>query len=204
MRAGADILAHTVADPIDDEYVQLALSGDVIHTSSIGVAEGYARLADGFALSKTERRCVDPEVIEAWEHWNALLDANRPNVRSSNWRAERSTMLENIRRLHEVGVRFAVGSDGGNVGSMHGTSFQNELLLLGEAGLQPLEVIEAATRNGAEALGLSDQLGTIEPGKFADLVLLSADPALDLANLLEVAAVVVRGRVLGRSAWGDA
>jgi imidazolonepropionase-like amidohydrolase len=63
---------------------------------------------------------------------------------------------------------------------------QRELDLLAEAGLPPADVLVAATRNGARALGILDQTGTIEPGKRADLLLLRANPAEDIAGLRKV------------------
>jgi len=68
--------------------------------------------------------------------------------------------------------------------------------LLVEAGLTPLEALQAATRNPAQAVGLGDELGTIEVGKLADLVLLDADPLAAITNTTRIAAVVANGRLL--------
>ena len=63
------------------------------------------------------------------------------------------------------------------------SAFEREMELLVEAGLTPADVLVAATRNGAAALDELDEAGTIEPGKRADLLLLSANPAEDIRNL---------------------
>lgn len=203
IRAGADVLAHTVAGTLDEEYLELATSGGVIHTSSIGVGEGHARLTEGFVLSEEEVRCADPEVIAAWERWEALAPERRPTLRQGDWRPARERRLRNLGQLHSAGIRIAVGSDGGNVGSMHGASFQRELVLLAEAGLSPRDILVAATRHGAEAIGRADDLGTIEAGKLADLVFLAADPTVSVHNLLQVTRVMVDGRIIEPSGWGD-
>ncbi|MHC5040626.1 MAG: metal-dependent hydrolase family protein [Planctomycetota bacterium] len=87
--------------------------------------------------------------------------------------------LASVRRAVKAGVRIALGSNGGR--RPHGEALQ-ELALLAEAGLSPADVIVAATRNGAELLGLQEDVGVIEAGKQADLVLLRKNPLDDLAS----------------------
>jgi imidazolonepropionase-like amidohydrolase len=194
------VLAHTVSDfDVDEEFVRAAQAAGVVNTSSAGVFTGHARLLqEGLELSAAEARCGDPEVVEAWQQWVAMPMGDRPFT--PDWLTEakqlEQQMVENIRVLHAAGVRVAVGSDGGNIGSMHGASFHKELRLLSEAGLTPAEVIVAATRNGAQALGRDRDLGTLEVGKFGDLAVLDANPLADVANLARVIGVVVKGTYL--------
>lgn len=68
-----------------------------------------------------------------------------------------------------------------------------------ESGLTPLEAIVAATRFGAEVIGIADQVGTIEKGKWADLLILSKDPLEDIRNIRSIEQVVLNGRVYDRS-----
>jgi imidazolonepropionase-like amidohydrolase len=82
-------------------------------------------------------------------------------------------------------------------------SLHDELGLLVAAGLTPLEALQAATRNPARSVGFGDDLGTVEVGKRADLVLLDADPLADIANATRIAAVVANGRLLERPALDD-
>ena len=77
-----------------------------------------------------------------------------------------------------------------------GVSLHRELELLVQAGIDEADVIVMATRNGAEGLGLEDQLGTVEAGKLADLVVLSADPLADIRNTRSVAAVYKAGELV--------
>jgi imidazolonepropionase-like amidohydrolase len=81
-----------------------------------------------------------------------------------------------------------------------GFSLHDELALLVSAGFTPFEALQAATRNPAEYLNLSDKLGTIERGKLADLVLLEANPLDDIGNIKRITAVVVNGRYLSKEA----
>jgi imidazolonepropionase-like amidohydrolase len=76
-----------------------------------------------------------------------------------------------------------------------GLGLQNELALLVESGLSPLAALQAATLTAAEALGQSESLGALEPGKLADIVVLEADPLADIHNARRVRTVVKGGRV---------
>jgi imidazolonepropionase-like amidohydrolase len=101
--------------------------------------------------------------------------------------------------LHRHGVRFLTGSDLAAPLTYPGSSLHEELGWLVKAGLRPMEAIVAATRHGAEAAGRQADLGTIEPGKLADLILLEADPLADIANTRRIESVVIDGRVLRRA-----
>lgn len=97
---------------------------------------------------------------------------------------------------NRAGVRIIAGSDGPSIGRLlPGFALQRELELLVEAGLSPLQALRAATSTAAEALGKEDQLGTLELGKLADLVVLDADPLVKIENVKKVHSVVLGGRV---------
>jgi imidazolonepropionase-like amidohydrolase len=89
------------------------------------------------------------------------------------------------------GGRVTVGSDSGYIYKTYGFGYIEELELLREAGFHPLEVMRAATLSGAEALGVADQVGSIEAGKLADLVVVAENPLADLKVLLGTGAVRV-------------
>lgn len=97
----------------------------------------------------------------------------------------KSRAPRNTERLFRAGVPIVVASDGGDL--------QREIEMLAEAGVPALDVIVAATRNGAVALGHQDSAGAVEPGKRADLLLLSANPGEDVRNLRQVALRMVEG-----------
>ena len=105
-----------------------------------------------------------------------------------------------VKAYHDGGVLLATGSDLPNAWVVPGLGLHRELELLGDAGLTPLEVLRAATHNGAAALGVSNDTGTLEVGKAADIVVLSADPTQALANTRRIEMVLQGGRVLDRDA----
>ena len=85
-------------------------------------------------------------------------------------------VLQLTKMLYENGVTILSGTDIPNFDLVPGASLHHELEILVEAGIPPLEVIKIATRNGAEALGIENDVGTIEPGKQADMIVLSDNP----------------------------
>lgn len=98
--------------------------------------------------------------------------------------------------MHRAGVGILPGTDAPLRNSPPGFGLHEELAILARAGLSPFEVLRAATLEPARFLGLLDSLGTIEPGKLADLVLLDANPLTDIRNVRRVSAVVANGRLL--------
>ncbi len=99
-------------------------------------------------------------------------------------------------KLHRAGVELMAGSDTPVQFCPPGGALHQELELLADAGLSPSEALLAATRNNARALGQSDQLGSIEAGKLADLVVLDADPLLDIRQTRRIHRVIRAGVVL--------
>jgi imidazolonepropionase-like amidohydrolase len=102
--------------------------------------------------------------------------------------------------LHREGVRMLVGTDLAAPRVYPGASVHEELRFLVQAGLTPMQALVAGTRNGAESVGRLQEVGTIEAGKIADLVLLDADPLQEIGNTEKIAMVVADGRPLRREA----
>jgi imidazolonepropionase-like amidohydrolase len=118
------------------------------------------------------------------------------------WARDRIPVFrDNVTKMHRGGVKIAVGTDaGGTVGyNFQGYNTPWEVKILVECGLTPMEAIVAATRNGAEVIGAAHELGTIEPGKKADLLILSANPLDNIENIRRIEWVVQDGRVHRRA-----
>jgi imidazolonepropionase-like amidohydrolase len=98
--------------------------------------------------------------------------------------------------LYDKGVPILSGTDIPNFDLVPGASLRHELELLVEAGIPPLEVIKIATKNGAQALGIERDVGTIESGKQADMIILSDNPLDDISNTKKIEAVIVDGQFI--------
>lgn len=135
---------------------------------------------------------------------DSLLKLTRDNIQNSHLdaktldllRMEGKLSLQAIHDLHARGNRFLAGCDG----LVPGFCLHDELEWLTKAGFTPLEALQTATINPARFLGREDSQGTVETGKRADLVLLGADPLVDIRNTSNIAAVVIRGKLLTKPA----
>ncbi len=111
------------------------------------------------------------------------------------WRKTMELMKEATYKFHEAGGLLINGTDSPGA-ALPGWSLHQEMELFVEAGLTPMEALLATTLNNAKVLGKEDELGTIEAGKYADLIILDADPLLDISNTQEIHLVIKGGLVL--------
>jgi Imidazolonepropionase and related amidohydrolases len=139
---------------------------------------------DGFYLKITE-----PSIV--------ISPASRADAVSRNAsRQEHYDQL--VQRVLKSGVKFAAGSDmcWFYPGKSRGQASVETLVKLRDAGMRPLDVIRSITTNAAEMLGWQDRIGSIEPGKFADLVGVAGDPVADISELERVQFVMKEGKVI--------
>ena len=133
------------------------------------------------------------------QRWNFRL-ANRSGGDNAVEKKVLQKQFEIVGAMQKAGVPILAGTDTGNPFCFPGFSLHEELALLVIAGLTPLEALRSATLNPAKFFGLDQTLGTIEQGKIADLVLLDANPLVDIRNTQRINAVISNGRLFDRKA----
>ncbi len=106
-------------------------------------------------------------------------------------------------RMHQRGVPIAAGTDTPIFMAIPGYSLHAELEQLVASGLPPIEALRAATLRPAEFFGIENEIGTIDPGKRADLVLLDANPLLDIAHTRRISGVISKGQFYDPAALAD-
>lgn len=208
LRAGAKLLVHSVWDQsVDREFLDLARAAGTVYCPTLTLGGGYRRFYEGIVRKQVPaiddpNGCVDPETRAHVAETAGITP--RPDegideafVRSVTDRyANRDRIAAaNLKRVLEAGIPVAMGTDAGNPLTLHGPSIYAEMEAMQAAGLTPLQVLVASTKGGALAMGRDKDLGTVEKGKLADLLVVSADPTADVANLRKVRHVV-RGGVM--------
>ncbi|MCI4671187.1 MAG: amidohydrolase family protein [Bacteroidia bacterium] len=135
---------------------------------------------------------VHPLVLEVWRNGTFVDDWTEEDFgrAQSLW----PKLIELTKRMYDKGALLTVGTDFPNPWVLPGKGLIQEMLLLEEAGISRLEVIKAATYNGALALHLEDQVGALGPGLKADFVVLNEDPLKDLSNLEKIEMVIKGGK----------
>jgi len=142
---------------------------------------------------------VRPAEAAQWEA-RSVDDLRRATGESVDLgRREFQNLLHITGRMSQAGVPILAGTDIGNPYRVAGFSLHEELALLVEAGLTPLGALQAATLNPATFLNGADSLGSLLPGRLADLVVLDGDPLSDISNTRKIHAVVLNGRYIERA-----
>ena len=201
LRAGADYLVHSVEDaPVDDEFIALMKRNKALYCPTLFVIMGYQyAFSNTWKATESETRRGDPEILAMMGDLDRMPKEMIPERVQQRMAAPPEvkpspTMLENLKKVWDAGIPVAMGTDAGNVGTLHGPSVFREMALMQQAGLTPLQVLRAATVGGARAMRMERDLGAIETGKLADLVILDADPTKDTDNLARIHSVFKGGK----------
>jgi len=184
-RAGVDVIEH--GSFLSEETVDLMASKGIVLVPTLWVKHDLA-----------ERLTEYKKTPEKYP-WGDAIDLEE----SAAWFRRCAEQLpETMRLVRERGVTIAAGTDF-VLADQPWCLLPEEVEWLVRLGLSPMEALVAATHGGADALGLTDRLGTIEPGKWADLILVDPDPLEDVAALKSVSWVMRSGKVVPRSPEWD-
>jgi imidazolonepropionase-like amidohydrolase len=165
----------------------------VVHDPTLAVFDAIAWGDDPRITQNPALRHVTPSLLESWRDGFLLSQGFSPADYDSSkmvWPAVRRF----VKQLYDRGVFLVAGTDANNPWVVPGESMHRELELLVGSGIPPLAALRIATRNGAAALGILDETGTIDVGKRADLVLLDGDPARDISQTRRIAWVMRNGQ----------
>jgi imidazolonepropionase-like amidohydrolase len=194
LREGSDMVAHSVRDgALDEETLALLAERNVCtvptltrEVSTFIYAERPAFFDDPFFL----RYADEGEVARVSEP-----DFRRAMSGSTAARRYRDALAQaqrNLKTLMDAGLPVAFGTDAGPAARFPGYFQHMEMALMAEAGLTPAQILRTATGGAAECLGRTD-VGTLEPGRWADFLVLEADPLADVSHVRRLAAVYVAG-----------
>jgi len=178
-------------------------SNDTWQVPTLTVLRLWGRLDDSRFLSDSRLAYIDKKFRDRWE------ERLQPQLR--RWTNQEFQLARGIFAMDErvvggmfrAGVPMMAGTDAMNPYCFPGFSLHDELALLVESGLTPLAALQTATINPAKFLGRTAELGTVESGRIADLVLLAADPLADIRNTAQIQAVWLKGKYFDKAALVD-
>ncbi len=208
IKAGANILVHSVRDTVvDEEFIKLLKDNNVTYIPTLIVSKNYGKSF----LAKPDNHPQDL----AFAHpivYGTLTDLKRysddevhkriKNLRKTKKQYfERSAsrdkiMFQNLKKLIESDVNVATGTDAGNIGTVHASSYIQEIEAMQKSGISNFDILKASTINAAKGFGLDNKIGSIVEGKVADLVILNKNPLNDLQNLNTIQEVIKDGKIL--------
>jgi imidazolonepropionase-like amidohydrolase len=194
VKQGVDALAHSVRDkPVDQAFVdemKAHQTWQLAETLSREASFTYSTLP--FLKEPFFTRAIAPATLETLSGSKYAQDrAAAPNF--ARYPAVLQTALQNTQREAAAGIMLGMGTDSGPAGRFPGYFAHWELELMVQAGLTPLQALTAATGSNARFLGARD-LGTLQPGSWADLVVLDRDPLADIRNTRSIHSVYIGGQ----------
>jgi imidazolonepropionase-like amidohydrolase len=198
--AGVDFIGHSVRDT--------DINADVIaqlKSRGICVCPTLMREVSTFVYESTPDFFSDPFFLKHADMKQvadlktpASQEAMRKSTAAQRYKAGLEVASRNVKKLSDSGVMLAMGTDSGPVGRFQGFFELKELELMARAGLTPKQVLQSATRDAARCWKVDRDLGTVEAGKWADFVVLDADPLVNIANTQKISAVYIAGNQVPR------
>ena len=203
---GADFLVHSIDDEIlKDAFVKLMKKNKTILSPTLTVSSGYMNtFGQKLEMSEYELKKSDPYQMGTLLDLKHISDsalaenlkkyANSASVISAA-NLEDSICKANLKILSDAGVLIATGTDAGNIGTLHTSSYLDELLAMQDSGMNSWQILQASTINGAKIFNTEKEFGSVTKGKLANLVLLDANPIEEVENLTKVNLVINKGVV---------
>ncbi|MES3016854.1 MAG: amidohydrolase family protein [Bacteroidota bacterium] len=195
--SGIDVFGHSIRDSIvDDGLVKQMKAKNIPYIPTLTLdmfAHAYSGKPE-WLDDEFFKAALEPGVYEmiSSQKYQSDQRASPANARSA---AAFQIALGNVKKLHDAGILIALGTDSGAFPIRpQGFAEHLEMQLLVRAGLSPLDAITVATRNAARVMKIDKNFGTIEKGKIADLIILSANPAQNIMNTRKIEAVYKAGR----------
>lgn len=197
LRAGGDLIAHSVRDlPVDEEFVSLIKEEGVcyIPTLTREVSTFIYESVPSFWGDNYFKREADPAVLEELEspERQSRMASSRA---AQGYKEGLEVALANVGALSQASVPVAMGTDSGPPARFQGYFEHMEMQMMVEAGMSPMDVIRASTGIAADCIGMSD-IGTLEPNKWGDFSILTANPAEDISNTKTIESVYIAGNLV--------
>jgi imidazolonepropionase-like amidohydrolase len=204
VEAGCDILVHSVSDRLlDKEFLGLLKSRNIVYIPTLIVASKYKEVfTQQHRFDREDFRVANPFML------GNLFDLQHlnPNEAGMDYLKVRKSLKlpskedtisqSNLQLANEAGVSIASGTDAGNIGTQHAASFFTELKAMRAAGMSNAAILKASTITSARGFGKENEVGSIEKGKLANILILDKNPLDSLEYLQQLVYVVNRGKLI--------
>lgn len=194
---GITAFAHLGWEAVTDEALQVMVRERVATITTATLSDARLRWKErggDFADAPLIGPVTPPWVMQPLTD---MVIHDKGSDYATNSAEEHQIVLRNAKRLFDAGVLLVAGTDAPGPGLFFGEGLHRELELLVEAGLTPLQAISTATRNAA-ALMQADDWGTLEPGRYADVLIVNGNPAARIGDTRNIAVLLQRGKVVDR------
>lgn len=198
LAAGADFIAHSVRDrPVDEELIDLLVDRNVCYSPTLvrEVSTFVYEERPAFFDDPLFTAEADPAVVAALE--DPARQARYRGAGPTAYKQALQVAQRNLKAVSDGGVTVAMGTDSGPPARFQGYFEHLELALMAEAGLTPMQILVAATGDAARCLQ-RDDIGTLQPGRVADFVVVTADPLADITNTRSIESVWIAGNRVPR------
>jgi imidazolonepropionase-like amidohydrolase len=201
LEAGADFIAHSVRDAdVDAPFIAMLKRRNVCYCPTLmrEVSTFVYETTPPFFSDPLFLAHADPATVSALKE-PARQTAMRNSTSAQRYKAGLEVANRNLKKLADSGVTIAMGTDSGApAGRFQGYFELMELEMMVKAGLTPRQALAAATRDSARCQKLDAEVGTLEPGKWADFVVLDGDPLADISNVKKISSVWIAGNRVPR------
>ncbi len=207
VESGCDYLVHGVEDEIvSDDFIKLLKTHNVIDCPTLIVEDGYYKtFGQNMHYSPYDVAMSNRVQLNSINDLKTLPDTalthfykkrfTSPAI-MQRWLHDDSVRMVNLKKMIDGGITIVAGTDAGNVGTQHASSFYDELLAMKQSGLSNWQIIQSATINPAKILEKEKGMGSIAVGNKADMLILNANPVENLENLTKINLVINKGQVI--------
>jgi len=204
---GADFLVHSVEDEVvSDVFLKLLKAKNTVLCPTMVVADGYSNtFGQKHQLSLYDLTTANPQQIGSLFDLKHLQDSAKITAMKKYFSSDKTIAANlhedsvrkiNLKKMVDAGITITAGTDAGNIGTQHVSSYMGELKAMQQSGITNWELLQAATINGAKIFSNENKTGSISIGKNADMILLHANPVENIDNLTNIAYVINKGSLI--------
>ena len=201
VEAGVDCIEHLSGDVLDGKTIKALVDHGTYYCPLLTLHQ-----AEAASTSEIDETLNNPEVQTVSAvirnglaaHRGYFFDLKSDRWASSYFREALANSGHNLALASQAGVKITLASEAGSPAVFYGLSTHQELAMMVAAGLTPMQALMSATKNAAELIGVADRVGTVEPGKLANLLIVEGDPLENIAATKNISIVIKGGKIVKR------